>query len=247
MTCFFFLFHPPLRLTQSNRSRREPDRVEREPSHATPRVPDVAPFAPILPVPTLVTPTPSLRQPVPLAVPSPAHSPELIRPRSRPASPVHSTDGWIPTADRNSSFIDLPPPHALSDPAATMLAPSPRSTTRSLDASVADASAPQHPTVRTRDYAYAPTTQPTAPARPPTATSQGSTRLSEFDLISPPHHRSHAASVRSGRTARENGRTHTLQREPSQPERIAEEWRRANPDMTSPQSSPTHVYHGDVR
>ena len=222
MTCFHPHI-PPLHLTQSNRSRLEPYRVDREPSHATPRVPDVAPFAPTPLVPTLETPTPTLRQPVPLAA-----------------------DGWIQTADRNSSFIDLPP-HPLSDPVVTMLATSPPSTTRLFDVSVADALAPQYPTVSSRDYAYAPATQPTDLSHPPTAASQGSTGFSQFDLISPPHHHSQAAAVQSGRTARESSRTHTLQREPSQTERIAEEWREVNPAIISPQSNPTHVYHGDVR
>lgn len=228
--------------------------------------------------------------PVPIPIPAPplSHSPEKIQPmpsRNSARSPSrHSVDippdNWIPTADGNS-FIAMPPPHEFSIPIDAN--PTPRTNTRSLDGNDAGErgtrppSRQQHPQVRTRDYAYADTApsgsapQP-PPSRPRTnsGASRGSTRISQYDLVSPPRNQKPEDSDRKGNgdaysvqsyTRRGREREREVQRERSrtpgldsrtrrgQPEseRIVEEWRSANPDVVTPRNSTDGRMPNDVR
>lgn len=208
---------------------------------------------------------------MPIRMPVPNRSPEDIRPipvRNIPRPPsCHSTDvppdGWIPSADTNS-FISIPPPHELSNPVPTPHTP--RMPLPSDGYFVRD-----HPAVHTRDYAYAHQTPARRPrTRTVSTASRGSTRISEYELVSPPRNprvdHPDRSDTRTPRTVRsviddegsgsgrrggdflsihERSETPGLEsRGGTRPERMAEEWRSANPDVVTP---PRASVFNDVR
>jgi hypothetical protein len=208
-------------------------------------VPDVAPLAPTLPVPTVTTPRPfsptasSNHTQAPIPVPAPRHHLENIRPvpiHNAPSSPSHRSidvppEGYIPAMDGNS-YIGLPPPHELSMPVPS---PTSRSAGQSLPAGNEGAAAEPR-RIQSRDYAY--TNGALAPGtRSPSALSRGSTRISQYDILSAPRDGSQNSSLRRmPRTnlGRERSTTPTagprgVERSPT--ERIVDEWRSANPDV----------------
>lgn len=158
-------------------------------------------------------------------------------------------DGFIPTLGPDS-LISLPPPHELSLPV-------PPSSEYEPQQENGERTGP-----RVRDYAYggvrghsevqrdqddARSTNDVTPypGRPGTAstTSRVSTRISQYDLVSPPGEpdterqktRNRAQSDASSPTPYQ-GRSRT--RALTQPERIVEEWRSANSDILSSGTPP---------
>ncbi|KDQ59955.1 hypothetical protein JAAARDRAFT_637570 [Jaapia argillacea MUCL 33604] len=191
----------------SNRSRRPAPRVH---------IPDVAQIAPPLPRATLTTPlrldSPHHAPPSPTPPPGqlfnqPQH-PEVIRLRNNeqsPISPTHSRshsippDGWIPHVDPDvdsSRPIPIPPPYRLSRP----LSPT-TSRRREMPEPIVFPN-PEPSGVRVRDYAFRGTerdayrpppvggagdSSTTANLAPPfRPSSRTSTRVSDYDLVSPP-------------------------------------------------------------
>lgn len=238
---------------------------------------DTALHAPTLPVPTVATPlsVPSVtrapaRTPVPVPVSAPSRSPESIHPISiynhEPSPVPHPSrvlrDGFIPTADRNSSFIDIPPPHELAAPI-----PSPQGSELDLPLPRPPPKDDMYaPTVHHRDFAYAQGSAPIG-SRPRTASqaSRGSTRISQYDLVSPPRgqqgesasryaqsprsiphvlHRSESPNPRDNYYDRRERRSRTPHREEevSPTQRIVDDWRSANPNVTSSSSSHTGAH-----
>jgi hypothetical protein len=162
-------------------------------------------------------------------------------------------DNYIPTLGPDS-LISLPPPHELSQPVppvapSTQTAPRSRSNSRARDVFDDDYEARRY---ADRDRRNPPPSQSERvaerdsrryAARRMSVTSRGSTRLSELDLLGPPRNglapgesdrflsRQDAESPTLGRRSRPRASTQPIT------ERIAEQWRNANPDYQTPSTS----------
>ncbi|KAF8874854.1 hypothetical protein BD779DRAFT_1678546 [Infundibulicybe gibba] len=219
----------------SFRNRRAATRVARD----TPAT--SAPAAPI-PVPA-AQPQPPPPRPPSRFMGTPGRSPEAIdvhpvrqRTRSTSVSRRSATipDNGIPTLGADS-LISLPAPHELSD------LPSPRPSSRATqEVRTGDSgdTLPSREGPRVRDYAYGgastsagrvyreerdePPPVPGPYGRPTTVStiSRGSTRISQYDIVSPP--RGHGGESPPQPQLQRRTRVRTV------PERIVEEWRSAN-------------------
>lgn len=226
-------------------------------------VPDVAPLASALPVPTVTTPRPfspaasSNHTQAPIPVPAPRQGPENIRPitvRNVPPSPSHRSidippDGYIPAMDGNA-FIGLPPPHELSIPVPS---PTSRTAEESLPFRNDGGSTSEPRRIQTKDYAYS-NGAPIAPTtRSPSALSRGSTRISQYDILSAPRDGSQHSSLHrmpGSHLVRDRSTTPTagprgVERSPT--ERIVDEWRSANPDVVGLGTPAPVTNSNDVR
>jgi len=164
-------------------------------------------------------------------------------------------DNYIPTLGPDS-LISLPPPHELSQPVPpvaplTQTAPRSRSNSRAPDVFDDDYEARRYadrdrrnaPPSRSERVAERDSRRYAAAARSMSVISRGSTRLSELDLLGPPRNglapgesdetlnRQDAESPTLGRRSRPRASTQPIT------ERIAEQWRNANPDYQTPSSS----------
>lgn len=211
--------------------------------------------APPVPVPALVTqippPSSSHEPPRRIRTPSPPTPEGTTYPT--PMRVAHSTgsrsvnvpqDGWIPQADPHTSYIQIPPPHDLSQP----VLPGRSSHSHELDslppqATFADEDA-SYALVRTRDFAYTPpATLPVPRPRTPSLLSKSSsTHMSQYELVSAPTERRPTSSLRhelSSMYTRSGSQPerHTSSRggygpERSHREELVQQWR-ADPEVVA--------------
>lgn len=198
--------------------------------------PQVTPVLPHSPSGRITTPSPSASPP--------AENVHVVQMRtaSSPSADAHR-DGWIPRADPQTSYIPVPPPYELSQPA-------PRSSSthshdldnHSRQGPSYDAEDSNYALVRTRDFAYAqPAPIPVPSLRTPSLMSRStSTHMSQYELVSAPVER-HGTSLRyeaSSAHTKSGSHTerHTSSRGGYPPEKtredLVEQWR-ADPEVVA--------------